>query len=75
MNGMESLARMLIFAGILLALFGLGLWLAARLGGAGFRLPGDFIIRRGNFTLYFPLATGIILSLVLTIILNLFLRR
>lgn len=75
MNGMDSIARLLITMGALLLLAGAGFWLMARLGGGGFRIPGDFVIRRGNFTLYFPLATGIILSLILTVLLNLFLRR
>ncbi|WP_035270502.1 DUF2905 domain-containing protein [Desulfitibacter alkalitolerans] len=39
------------------------------------RLPGDIYIKRENFTFYFPLATGIILSIVLTIVLNLIFRR
>ena len=38
------------------------------------RLPGDFTIRRGNFTFYFPLATSIIASIFLTLLLSL-LRR
>ena len=38
------------------------------------RLPGDFTIRRGNFTFYFPLATSIIISVILTVVLAL-LRR
>ena len=38
------------------------------------RLPGDIVIRRGNFTLYFPLATGILVSVVLTILLALIRR-
>ena len=38
------------------------------------RLPGDIYIRRGSFTFYFPLATSIILSILLTLILSLFRR-
>ena len=75
MNGMDSLARMLLVTGALIILAGLVLLLMGKLGGEGFRLPGDFVIRRGNFTLYFPLATGLLLSLILTLLLNLFLRR
>jgi hypothetical protein len=40
-----------------------------------FHLPGDFVWRRGGFTLYAPLATSILLSLVLTLLLNLLARR
>jgi Protein of unknown function (DUF2905) len=39
------------------------------------RLPGDFTIRRGSFTFYFPLATSIIASIVLTLIMMFFGRR
>ena len=39
------------------------------------RLPGDITIRRGNFTFYVPLATSIIASIVLTLLLMLFTRR
>jgi hypothetical protein len=38
------------------------------------RLPGDFYVRRGNFSFYFPLATSIIFSIVLTLILAFFRR-
>ena len=39
------------------------------------RLPGDIYIQRGNWSFYFPLATSILLSIVLTLILSLFFRR
>jgi hypothetical protein len=39
-----------------------------------FRLPGDFQIKRGNFSFYFPLATSIVLSILLTLLLGLFRR-
>jgi hypothetical protein len=32
------------------------------------RLPGDFVVRRGSFTFYFPLATSVLISLVLTLL-------
>lgn len=40
-----------------------------------FKLPGDIIIKKGNITFYFPIITGIILSILLTIIFNLFFKR
>jgi hypothetical protein len=49
------------------------LWLAGRLGLG--RLPGDVVIRRGSFTLAFPLVTSLLVSLVATVLLNLWLRR
>ena len=39
------------------------------------RLPGDLVFRRGNFTLYAPIGLMILVSVVLTILLNLFFRR
>ena len=39
------------------------------------RLPGDILVKRGNFTFYFPLATSIILSILLTLVLSFFSRR
>jgi hypothetical protein len=69
---MTSLGRTLIFAGLLLAVCGVGLWaigslnLSIPLAGRIGRLPGDIYIKRGNFTFYFPLMTSIVVSLVLT---------
>ncbi|MDQ7793916.1 MAG: DUF2905 family protein [bacterium] len=65
---MSGLGRALILAGLVLA--GLGVLLTLGLG----RLPGDMVLRRGNLTVYFPLVTSILLSLVLTLLLTLFRR-
>jgi hypothetical protein len=51
-----------------------GLGLVMMLGLPLFRLPGDFYVRRGNFSFYFPLATSIVLSILLTLLLALFRR-
>lgn len=56
---------MLIITGVILII--LGLALAGRLGPLG-RLPGDIIIERQNFTFYFPIVTGLLLSLILSLI-------
>ena len=69
----ESLAKVLLGGALVLALLGGALFLAARLGVE--RLPGDIVVGRGNFTLYAPIGLMILLSIVLTIALNLFLRR
>ena len=68
-----GLGRLLGFFGLLLAGFGLLLMLleSSPLG----RLPGDIVWRRGPVTVFLPLASSLLLSLVLTIVLNLFLRR
>ena len=63
--------------GKLLILLGLGIagiGLLIMLGLPLFRLPGDFAVRRGNFSFYFPLATSIVLSILLTLLFSLFRR-
>jgi hypothetical protein len=63
--------------GKLLVLIGLGiaaLGLLVMVGIPFGRLPGDIVVRRGNFSFYFPLATSIILSILLTLILTFFRR-
>ena len=61
-----------------LVLIGLGiagLGLLVMLGVPFGRLPGDFQVRRGNFSFYFPLATSIIVSILLTLIVTFLGRR
>jgi hypothetical protein len=68
-----GLGRILIGVAIVLLVLG-GLFLV--LGRLGIdRLPGDLVFRRGNVTVYFPIALMILLSIVGTIPLNLFFRR
>lgn len=71
---MQDLGRVLILVGAAVVLFGLVLVFAPRVPWLG-RLPGDIFIRRGTFTFYFPLVTCIVVSVVLTVIVNLFFRR
>lgn len=76
MNGVGSLGRMLLVVGAVLALVGLGLILAERFPGLRIgRLPGDIRVERGNSRFYFPLATSILLSIILTLVLWIFRRR
>ena len=65
------MGRSLIILGLLIAGVGLLMTLGLPIG----RLPGDITVRRGNFTFYFPLATSIIASVVLTLIMLFFSRR
>lgn len=60
----------LIFLGFLIIFVGIILNILTKFGFP--RLPGDILIQKDNFTLYFPIATSIIISLVLTLILNFF---
>ncbi len=67
---------MLIAAGALLVLLGLVLLVVDRFPGLRIgRLPGDIKIQRDNFTFYFPLATSVAVSVVLTLVLWLLRRR
>lgn len=70
----QEMGRALIVVGILLVLIGVVFFFADRIPLLG-RLPGDFVVRRKGFTLYAPIATALLLSLVLTLILNLLRRR
>jgi hypothetical protein len=63
-------AKSLVVLGLLIAALGLVMMLGVPL----FRLPGDFYIKRDNFTFYFPLTTSIILSILLTLLFALFRR-
>lgn len=64
---MSDLARFLILLGVILVVLGLALLLLPKIPGLG-RLPGDIIIKRENFTVYFPLGTCILISLILSLI-------
>ena len=69
-----SIGRLLLVAGLALAGIGLLFIVAGRLPFVG-RLPGDIYVQRGNFTFYFPLVTSILLSILLTVLFNVFGRR
>lgn len=64
------MGRALVLVGLIIAGIGLLMMLGIPFG----RLPGDFTIRRGNATFYFPLMTCIVISLILTVLLALFRR-
>ncbi len=71
---MGQIGRVLMVTGGVLFAFGLVVALLGRLGPFG-RLPGDFYIQRGNFAVYLPLGTSLLLSLLLSLVGYLFLRR
>ena len=68
---MNDFAKTLIFFGIALVFLGAMVALFNKFPGLG-RLPGDIYIRRGSFTFYFPFATCLILSLLLTLVFTIF---
>lgn len=65
---MEGLGRSLIVLGLIIAALGVVLTFAGKLPWLG-RLPGDIYVKRDNFTFYFPLATSIVVSIILSLIL------
>lgn len=70
---MAFMGKWLIFLGLIMVILGLLLIFFEKIPLLG-KLPGDIRIERKNFVFYFPLTTSIILSLVLTIILNIIFR-
>lgn len=71
---LENIAKTLIILGIAVVGIGLILLFAGKIPWLG-KLPGDILIKRENFTFYFPLATSILISVVLTFIFWLFNKR
>jgi hypothetical protein len=74
MNGFNEMGKFLILLGILLVALGLLINFFPKIPYLG-KLPGDIHIKRDNFEFFFPLGTSILLSIILTIILNLIFRR
>lgn len=72
MSSFSEIGRILLMLGISIAVVGAVLVFAGRIPVFG-RLPGDVFIRRGKVSLFFPIATCIVGSVVLTVILNLLL--
>lgn len=64
---MQHLGRLLIIFGGVIVVAGVLMMLAGKLPWVG-RLPGDIVLHRKNFTFYFPLATSILISLLLTLL-------
>jgi hypothetical protein len=74
MDSVDGLGRLLIVGGVVLAIVGLVLVLAPNIPFLG-RLPGDIRIDSGNVKVFAPLGTMLLISLIVTIILNLLSRR
>jgi hypothetical protein len=66
----KFVGKILVVVGLVIAALGLLMMLGVPFG----RLPGDIHVRRGNFSFYFPLATSIVLSILLTLLFALFRR-
>ena len=74
MDGLHQIGRFLIIIGIVCAAAGGLFLLSGKVPWLG-RLPGDIIVQKKNFTFYFPLATSILVSVILSLLLWFFGRR
>ncbi len=70
---MEGLGRILVILGVVLAVIGLLVLLGAHIPFFG-KLPGDVVIKRNDFSVYFPIVSFLLLSIILTIIINVVIR-
>lgn len=70
----STIGKWMVIAGLGLALVGGLIWAAGKGGLPLGRLPGDIRLERGGVSFYFPLATSLLLSLGLTILLNVIIR-
>lgn len=73
-NPFGAMGRFLIVVGLLIVVLGVFLQFGEKIFNRG-RLPGDILIRRGNFTFYFPLGTCILLSIILSLVMAFLTRR
>lgn len=73
-DGIQYIGKFLIIFGIIIVAVGVLLLISGKIPWIG-RLPGDIIIHKKNFTFYFPLATSILISVVLTFLFWLISRR
>ena len=69
-----GIGRTLVLLGVVLVIVGLLVGVVGRFTPLG-RLPGDIVVRRPNFTFYFPVVTSILLSVLLTLVMWFFQRR
>ncbi len=70
---MEGLGKFLVLLGVTITIVGVALWAGFGKGWLG-RLPGDISIERGGWNFYFPIVTCIVISIVVSILLNIFRR-
>jgi hypothetical protein len=77
MSDLSGTGRLLLITGLVLAAAGALLILAPRFPGLDRlgRLPGDFVVERGPVTVFIPIVSSLVISVLLTIVLNLILRR
>ncbi len=75
MQAFEGIAKLLIGMGLLMLGIGLVFLFVSKFGGINsLRLPGDILIKKENFSFYFPITSLLIISLILTLLVNFFRR-
>ncbi|WP_022853197.1 DUF2905 domain-containing protein [Thermodesulfatator atlanticus] len=74
MNPLEDLGKTLLILGLFMVLIGVFLVFGSKIPFLG-KLPGDIVIKRENFTFYFPLGTCILLSVLLSLLFSLIFRK
>lgn len=74
MSEFSGIGKLLIVSGIVLVVVGLLVTVAGKIPYLG-KLPGDISIQRKNFSFHFPVVTCLVISLILTVLLNLFFRK
>lgn len=74
MSEFQHFSKILICLGLLTTFIGVLLYFSGKLPWVG-KLPGDILIKKENFSLFFPIGTCILISLLLTVVLNLFFRK
>lgn len=71
MNPFEGLGKTLLVFGVVLAAVGVVLMFAGKIPWLG-KMPGDIVIKRDNFSFYFPLGTCLLISIVISLVLRIF---
>ncbi|MFN3813356.1 MAG: DUF2905 domain-containing protein [Aquificaceae bacterium] len=72
---MEQFGKLLLLTGFVLVVLGILMMVFPRLPLGIGKLPGDIVIKKDNFILYFPIVTSILFSLILTLLVNLFFKK
>lgn len=73
MTGFEGIGKIVIIIGVIIVILGVVLVFGDRIPLLG-KLPGDIVVKRNNFTFYFPVVTFLVVSAILTLIINLIFR-
>jgi hypothetical protein len=74
MEGFGPLGKALLIMGLIMVGIGLIIMFGSKIPYLG-RLPGDIHVQKKNFTFYFPLATSVLISIILTVVFTLFYRK